>query len=161
MFVVFLDYSAAFDTVDHNIALDVLQNKFCITSYALSWFQLPARSCVSGVVYSQDSSPVDVDDSLPQGSTPGTLLFIVRQQSCRRWHAPAGSRTRDLDHESDVHHALHYRATQLNAETIFQTSDVANPPCYSMSHSKVDLDYCLTTPIVLPEKNCSWLPLRG
>ena len=33
-----LDYSAAFDTVDHSIAVDILQNKFGVTSSALQWF---------------------------------------------------------------------------------------------------------------------------
>ena len=35
-----IDLSAAFDTVDHAILLDVLRIKFGITDQALSWFLL-------------------------------------------------------------------------------------------------------------------------
>jgi len=36
--IVLLDYSAAFDTVDRGIAIDILQNKFGVTSSYLQWF---------------------------------------------------------------------------------------------------------------------------
>ena len=35
-----IDLSAAFDTVDHGILLNVLQNKFGINGNALSWFKI-------------------------------------------------------------------------------------------------------------------------
>ena len=37
--VVLLDYTAAFDTVDHEIALTILESKFGITASSLSWFE--------------------------------------------------------------------------------------------------------------------------
>jgi len=36
--LVLLDPSAAFDTVDHDILLEVLQNRFSINDIPLSWF---------------------------------------------------------------------------------------------------------------------------
>ena len=37
--VVLLDYTAAFDTVDHEIALSILESKLGITASYLSWFE--------------------------------------------------------------------------------------------------------------------------
>ena len=36
--VVLLDYSAAFDTADHAVALDILEKKFGISHLCLQWF---------------------------------------------------------------------------------------------------------------------------
>ena len=36
--VVLLDYSAAFDTVDHAVALEILEKKFGVSSSCLQWF---------------------------------------------------------------------------------------------------------------------------
>jgi len=36
--VVLLDYSAAFDTVDNAVALDILEKKFGISHLCLEWF---------------------------------------------------------------------------------------------------------------------------
>jgi len=38
-FVVLFDLSAAFDTVDHHILLNILENRFCIEGTALDWFR--------------------------------------------------------------------------------------------------------------------------
>ena len=45
--MVVMDLSAAFDTVDHNILLSILENKFGIKDVALRWFEsyLRPRSC--------------------------------------------------------------------------------------------------------------------
>ena len=37
--VIILDMSAAFDTVDHNLLLTILQNRYGITDTALQWYQ--------------------------------------------------------------------------------------------------------------------------
>ena len=45
--VLFLDFSAAFDTVDHCILLNKLKNQFFVEGLALKWFEsfLTNRSC--------------------------------------------------------------------------------------------------------------------
>ena len=45
--LVAIDLSAAFDTVDHDILLNVLENRFGVSDKALEWFNtyLRPRSC--------------------------------------------------------------------------------------------------------------------
>ena len=37
--VIILDMSAAFDTVDHNLLLTILQNRYGITDTTLQWYE--------------------------------------------------------------------------------------------------------------------------
>ena len=75
--LVLLDLSAAFDTVDHQTLLDVLQRRFAVDEVPLLWFQsyLTNRTqsfCVDGT----RSSALMVECSVPQGSVLGPLEFI-------------------------------------------------------------------------------------
>ena len=74
----FLDLSAAFDTVDHNILLDRLYESFGIRGQVLDWI----RSFVSGRVQSVNfaegqSNRSSIPCGVPQGSVLGPLLFIL------------------------------------------------------------------------------------
>jgi len=76
--VVLLDYSPAFDTVDHAIALGILEKRFGVSSSCLQWF----RSYLSGRTFSvtsncQSSDVIDLESSVPQGSTLGPLLYLT------------------------------------------------------------------------------------
>ena len=75
--LVLLDLSSAFDTVDHQTLIDVLQKRFAVDGIALNWFQsyLTNRTqqfSVEDVL----SAPVMVSCSVPQGSVLGPLEFI-------------------------------------------------------------------------------------
>ncbi len=74
--LVLIDLSAAFDTIDASILLDVLNTRFGITDVALSWFQsyLSDRSQqinISGVL----SDTFGLEYGVPQGSCLGPILF--------------------------------------------------------------------------------------
>ncbi len=68
-FLVASDVSAAFDTVDHDILIEVLRNNFGVTEKALAWCNSYLRPRTFNVNVRQDySSPRPLDFSLPQGS---------------------------------------------------------------------------------------------
>ena len=72
-----IDFSKAFDMVEHNILLDKLQH-FVIRGTVLKWFQsyLSDRTqfvTIDGV----DSDNKSIKYGVPQGSILGPLLFII------------------------------------------------------------------------------------
>lgn len=74
--LVLIDLSSAFDTVDHSILLNTMQNSFGITETALSWFTsyLESRS-QSIIIDSVTSDAFQLDKGVPQGSCLGPILF--------------------------------------------------------------------------------------
>ena len=76
--LVLLDLSAAFDTVDHNVLMNVLEKRVGVTGLALKWFAsyLSDRSqCVSinGIYYKE----ANIKCGVPQGSVLGPVLFTT------------------------------------------------------------------------------------
>ena len=73
-----LDLSSAFDTVDHQILLDRLQNRYGINANALAWFRayLKDRSRYVSVMGSNSAS-VMLTTGVPQGSVLGPILFSL------------------------------------------------------------------------------------
>ena len=77
-FVVFLDLSAAFDSVDHEILLQRLTNQFGVTGSVISWFAsyLSDRK-VRMKVANDFSQPRKLKFGVPQGSVVGPQLFSL------------------------------------------------------------------------------------
>ena len=77
-FILFLDLSAAFDTVDHSILLSTLQSKYGITGTVLSWFKsyLSNRTCNVSIGECL-SEGIILLFGVPQGSILGPILFII------------------------------------------------------------------------------------
>ena len=76
--IVILDLSAAFDTVNHILLLDVLDKRFGIAGKARKWYEsyiLPRKFRVE--VGKERSQPRQLDYSVPQGSIQGAFLFVA------------------------------------------------------------------------------------
>ncbi len=73
-----LDLSTAFDTIDHNILLNRLENFFGISGSALAWFKsyLSDRHQFEAV-NEEVSYRSQVQYGVPQGSVLGPLLFTL------------------------------------------------------------------------------------
>ncbi len=76
--LVLLDLSAAFDTIDHDILIDRLQNYTGIQGQALRWFRSYLSERYHFVYLNGESSQLSpVKYGLPQGSVLGLLLFSI------------------------------------------------------------------------------------
>ena len=76
--LVAIDLTAAFDTVDHDVLLRVLEQNFGITDNAIKWFDsyLQPRRCKVSVGASY-SNNIDLNLSVPQGSCAGPVLYLA------------------------------------------------------------------------------------
>jgi len=76
--LVLLDMSAAFDTIDHGIMLDVLRRRFDIRDAALDWFASYFDDRTQVVVAGMQSSSVSqLRVGTPQGSVLGPRSFVA------------------------------------------------------------------------------------
>ncbi len=76
--LVLLDLSAPFDTIDHNILLNRLENCVGISGSALAWFKSYLSDRHQFVaVHEEVSYRSQVQHGVPQGSVLGPLLFTL------------------------------------------------------------------------------------
>ena len=78
VFLVLLDLSAAFDTIDHDILIKRLHDNLGLSWTALAWMNsyLRGRS-QSVVINATKSEPADLQYGVPQGSVLGPILFTI------------------------------------------------------------------------------------
>ncbi len=78
LLLVLLDLSAAFDTIDHGILIDQLQNYTGIQGQALRWFRSSLSDRYHFVYLNGEASQLSpVKYGVPQGSVLGPLLFSL------------------------------------------------------------------------------------
>ena len=88
--LVLLDLSAAFDTMDHRIMLDVLQQRFYVQDAALDWFASYFADRTQVVVIGDDSSPVcELRTGTPQGSVLGPKSFVAYAEDIAEIFSPS------------------------------------------------------------------------
>jgi len=75
--LVLLDLSATFDTVDHQVLLCMLSDRFGISGTALNWLESYLSDRTQSFVYTGQTSYFPVTRSVPQGSVFGTFGFIA------------------------------------------------------------------------------------
>ena len=74
---IFLDFSKAFDTINHNILLAKM-NKYGIRGLPLEWFSSYLKERKQYVkIGNNESSKKTITCGIPQGSTLGPLLFLL------------------------------------------------------------------------------------
>ena len=90
-----IDLSVAFDTVNHNILIEVLHRRFGVTDTALEWFASYLRPQFCRVnadnFYSVDKQ---LECSVPQGSVAGPMLYTVYTSTIESV-VEAGNQTED------------------------------------------------------------------
>lgn len=73
-----LDLSSAFDTVDHDILLHILQKRFEILDTPLSWLNSYLSDRTQSFMYAQHLTPAyRANCSVPQGSVLGFQQFVT------------------------------------------------------------------------------------
>ncbi len=78
VFLVLLDFSATFDTINHTILLQCLENYLGITGNVLSWFHSYLANRKQSVhLLGTSSRPRDLDYGVLQGSVLGPFYFSV------------------------------------------------------------------------------------
>ena len=83
--LVMLDLSAAFDTIDHRILLDILEKDFGVIGNAKKWFMSFLFERKQRVVIDHcKSSAFEVPTGVPQGGCLGTVYSCFTFQACLR-----------------------------------------------------------------------------
>ena len=102
-----LDLSAAFDTVDHNKLLSILEMEFGITGTALKWFKSFLIGRTQRVrINDSFSDCLNVIFGVPQGSVLGPVLFNIYSRSLYDIISRAGFSTSGYADDSNARNSF-------------------------------------------------------
>ena len=134
VFLVLLDLSAAFDTVNHSLLLSRMERRFGISGTALKWFEsyLSNRSQFVNI-NGEKSATHDVNIGVPQGSVLGPLLYLV-------YTSPLA----EIINRYNLKYHLFADDTQIYIS--FKTTDIAS--------AKQRVEDCVT-------EICHWMNING
>ena len=116
--LVALDFSAAFNTVDHEVLKDELSTRFGISGSAHHWFNsgLRPRTCLVEIEDSR-SSERSLEFLVPQGSCGGPVLYSV-YASTLQTGIPGSVRLNAYADDHSLNHAFKANNEGQEAETI-------------------------------------------
>ena len=76
-YCVFLDFQKAFDTANHKVLIDKL-HLYGVRGVTLSWFESYLTNRIQQTIVNDTiSDRIEVTHRVPQGSVPGSLLFLI------------------------------------------------------------------------------------
>ena len=159
--VMLLDLSAAFDTVDHQKLLNILEREIGISGLALKWFKsyLSGR-CQRVRINGTESVEIIIKFGVPQGSVLGPILFNIYIRSI---YKTVKSRLFNIHGFADDHQI--FKTFRTENEYQIMTSDL--PRCFKtintwMSSHYLQLNPGKTEVIVFGKQNIlSKLELKG
>jgi hypothetical protein len=119
VFLVLLDLSAAFDTVDHDIPLQRLHDEVGLRDSALQWIRSYLTGHTQAVrINNSASSATTLTTGVPQGSVLGPLFFLVYLLPLRRVIGLHDVKRHGYADDTQLYNRLAFRDAETQASQV-------------------------------------------